>query len=258
MIVSEPNVTNLACPSCDQIINTNWKYCRFCGVKLDIQVKQEPVVEEPAIEEPEDIDEPEPEPEFNADLYYKVLSSRGKRRTLNQQRKELLDEVNSLLEQVKSGLTSRDYALPKIKSLKSQVESLNAEAEKFSNVPETLPLETLLDEIESAENRLEKLKDMKADDNISKNTLKEAQKRYEENITLLRDQQSKVNGNLRTWNNGLKAKLKEKRKDLEMLYIKKETGELTESAYAERKDGLVKEINDLDNITKTVDLMLKV
>ncbi len=253
-------MSTLNCPTCQNSIKENWKYCRFCGTKLE-RVEQPPKVEEVHLEESEaPAVEEKPKaklPEFDRGLYYRVLASRGKRRQLNEKKKQLLDEVNSLLEQVKSGLVSRDYALPKIQELKKEVQSLNEEAKTFSNLPEELPIETLIDQIESAREKFAKLQDLKGRSEISKETLREAKQQYLDNIELLMDQKSVVDGHLRNWLHDLKNELKTLRKDIEMLYIKRETGEIIEEEYTKRKKALADKINEVEQIIKAVEIMIQ-
>jgi chromosome segregation ATPase len=250
-------MSEVTCPFCGQKINNNWKYCRFCGEKVEVQTTKNEIKETP--EEITEVEEvKEDKVVFDKNLYFSVLSTRSRRREISRKRSELLSEVNALLDQVKNGLTSKEYATSKIKEYRAEVDKLNKENEKFASLPDTLPIETLIDEIEAAEDRLEKLKDIKANENISKETIKDANRKYEENLALLRDQQSKINGHLRLWVNQLKSDLTEKRKELEMLYVKKEMGEITDEVYQERKTNAAEKITELDNVVKTVEIMLKV
>lgn len=243
------------CESCTREVQDSWKYCRYCG-------KVQPKREQRDTDEKIDISEQtteisEIEIKFNKDLYFKVLSTRSHRSKIIKEKKEVLNSVNSLLEQVQSGLVTREYALPKIKELKNKVTALSEEEKKYEDLPDKLPLEVLLDEIDAANTRLRKLDDLKSDPAITKETIREAKVQSEESLKLLKDQQSMINGHLRNWQADLKSKLNSERKELEHLYIRVKTGEIIEETYEERKTEKSIEITTMDGVLKLVSRMLE-
>ncbi len=245
------------CDSCNRNVQATWKYCRYCG---SVQPKRNESLstnnEVSSISDLETIPETE-EVAFDRDLYHKVLSTRSHRSELIEEKKKLLESVNSLLEQLQSGLINRDYALPKITELKTKVKTVTEEEKQYEDMPEKLPLEVLLDEIDAAKNRMKKLEDLKNDPAISKEAIKDAKVQSEEALRLLKEQQSMVNGHLRNWQADLKTQLAKDRKELEQFYIRFKTGELTEEAYEERKSKKSKEITTSDGVLQLISRMLE-
>ncbi|MHA2090127.1 MAG: hypothetical protein ACW98K_04645 [Candidatus Kariarchaeaceae archaeon] len=248
----------MKCNSCDREVQATWKYCRYCG---SVQPKREIVVTQ--IESTETIEdlgssqqEVQKEVEFNRELYYDVLSTRSHRLELINRKKELMGAIDALLDQVQSGLVTRDYALPKIKEVKAQVVEVTQSEKQYENLPDKLPLEVLLDEIDAAEERLHKIDALKHDPVISKEAIRDAKNQSEESLDLLRDQQSKVNGHLRVWQSELRSELDGERKEVEQLYIRFKTGEITEEAYNERKTKRTDAITTKDNVMQLISNML--
>ncbi|MHA2253302.1 MAG: zinc ribbon domain-containing protein [Candidatus Kariarchaeaceae archaeon] len=245
----------IKCDTCNTVVQPTWRYCRYCGKSLP---KRDSPVEEEAQQDvlTEKIETKREEVSFNKDLYFQVLSTRSHRSELINQKKELLQSVNSLLEQVQSGLITRDYAVPKIKELKEKVTSISTEEKEYEGIPEKLPLEVLLDEIDAAQTRLRKIDDLKSDPAISKEAIKDAKMQSENSLRLLKEQQSMVNGHLRNWQVDLKRDLDKNRKELEQLYIRVKTGEITEETYEERKQTKSKMITATDGVLQLILQML--
>ena len=186
---------------------------------------------------------------FDKDLYYKVLSTRSERTELIKEKNKLKDDTAALLEQVESGIISREYALPKIKELKTQVVDVNKREEKFKDLPSQLPVELLLDQIDGAEKRLKKIDELKKDPAITKEAIKEAKTRSENALILLREEEAVISGHLRSWRADINSDLEKARKELEQLYIRVKTGELAEDSYKEKKKSKAAEIAKLSNIS---------
>ncbi|MHA2172318.1 MAG: hypothetical protein ACXAB7_20810 [Candidatus Kariarchaeaceae archaeon] len=228
-------------------MQATWKYCRYCG-----QTDATETIEDLGSSQ----QQVQKEVEFNRELYYDVLSTRSHRLELINRKKELMGAIDALLDQVQSGLVTRDYALPKIKEVKAQVVEVTKSEKQYENLPDKLPLEVLLDEIDAAEERLLKIDALKHDPVISKEAIRDAKNQSEESLDLLRDQQSKVNGHLRVWQSELRSELDVERKEVEQLYIRFKTGEITEEAYNERKTKRTDAITTKDNVMQLISNML--
>ncbi len=229
-----------SCPNCGKEVNDAWKYCRFCGKAIKEAVPNKP--------------------EFKLDkkLYFDILSSRDKRSKIDKKRKELTDEISSLLEQLESGLISRDYAMPKVKKLKAEVDELKQEEEKLGDLPKTLPIEDLNNEIVHARERLAKIDDLKSDPAVSKESIREAKERASTSLNMLLEQQSLIFSKLRQWKAELTETRANERKALEQLYIRFKTGELTEEAYSEKKDIKAEYIHKLNNVIEQLQKILSI
>lgn len=254
------------CDRCQKKVEDRWKYCRYCGNKLtrqparQVEIEFDPVAIQQEVfqqridSQPEP--EPEPEPVFDKQLYYRVLSTRAERSIIIKKKNELKAEIASLLEQLKSGLVDREYVTPKIKDLKEKVTEISNKEDQYSEIPEELPIEILNEEIESAEQRMKRIDKLKNDENVSKQTIEEARKRSKESLHLLKDQQSKIFGHLREWKSELQQKKDKLRKDVEHLYVKFKTEELTQEAYSERKERIIEDIQNYEETIYNIEQIL--
>jgi chromosome segregation ATPase len=211
--------------------------------------------EQPEVVEEEPVNEEvgNTEVRVNREVYETVLSTRAERNQLRMKKNDLSGEIKSLLEQVKSGLVTREYAVPKINGLKQKVAEIKEKEDKFDNIPEVLPIEELNDQIKAAERRLDKIDDLKNDDKVSKETVREAKRRADESLTMLRSQKSTIVGYLRQWKKELQEELEVGRKEIEHLYVRYKTDEITEERYQELKEELVDTIEKNDRIIQMID-----
>jgi len=251
---------NPVCSRCSNQVQSSWKYCRFCGNKLEFAEKKvaEPVTQgaDLKIEEPEPKEELSEEYSFDKKLYYRVLSTRAERSVIMKRKEEIRGEIDSLIEQLQAGLVGKDHVLPKVKELKEEVKKINDENKSYSNIPDELPVEILNDQIIAAKQRLRKIDLLKSDDNLSKDTIREAKSRTEKSLELLRDQQSKIFGHLRSWKDQLKSDIEEVRKDIELLYVRVKTEEITEETYKDKKEKLVKSIQNDEEVLASLEQIL--
>lgn len=166
------------------------------------------------------------------------------------QRKEnIKNEITVLLERLQSGLIDEEAAVPEVRKLREEVKDINAESKKYSDIPDELPVEILNDQIHDAKVRLKKIERLKEDDEIGADTIKEAKRRADDALTLLMEQQSTIFGHLRTWKKDLESNVGDVRKNIEHLTIRFKTEEITKDAYEEKKEALVKSIeNDMEVI----------
>jgi len=250
---------NLQCSQCENRVEPTWKYCRYCGNKLDINRPQESpqagIADREEIERKIDVEVKHVEP-FDKKLYYKVLSTRAERSVILKRKNKIRQEIDSLLEQLQAGLIGKDTVLPKVKELKEEVQSINQQAKSFSNIPEELPIEVLNDEIEAAKQRLRKIEYLKSDENLGKDTIREAKQRTQDSINLLREQQSEIFGHLRSWRADLEQNIETVRKDIEYLYVRFKTDEITESSYQEKKEKLVASIENDQEVVEILQRIL--
>ncbi len=95
---------SLKCPSCEREIQKNWRFCRFCGTRLDLAQNEEfettppssihgndAILEESPVASAEK--EPvQPEPhKIDRETYKRIILTRDKRRRLALEKKELQD-----------------------------------------------------------------------------------------------------------------------------------------------------------------------
>ncbi len=247
------------CPTCDKIVKSSWKYCRHCGEKV---TKKSVTVDEEIDgsilgQSQPSLHEISSEPEFDRDMYYTVLSTRERRGRLSKEKKKLKEDITALLSQLKSNLITREYATPKISELKTRTQSVNEKLSTFKELPTELPVEILNDEIDSVKETNRKLDKLKSDETISKDAIKSEKEKAKETLLLLQDQKSKVSGHVRNWLADLNSDLNSERKDFDSLNIKFKIQEITEDTFLERKETVVDKIEELDNVIKMIENLIK-
>lgn len=254
-LMTEPNV----CSTCNNTTKDFWRYCRHCGQKLEAVTATSVEQLEEEVFEKEDLSlhDVTPAPEFDRDLYYKVLSSRDKRSRLSKRKIKLKEDISALLTQLQSKVITREFAAPKIAVLKVDVASVNEQLAEFKDLPTELPIEILNDEIEAVKAKIRKLEKLKADETISKDAIKVEREKANETYSLLQEQKSGVSGYLRNWLDDVKGDLKTKREEFDSLNIKFKIEELTEETFAERKAVVVEKIEELDGITTMINNLIK-
>ncbi len=240
-----------SCSSCSKAVEDTWRYCRYCGAALARAEMKKPEIVRNITEKVKS------KVNFDKDLYFNVLSTRSERTELLKQKKEVNNDIKSLLEQLETGVITKEYALPKISELKKEVQKVKSAEEKFKDLPSQLPVEILIDQIDEAEQRLKKIDLLKNDPAITKEAIAEAKERAEETIVLLKEEYSVIAGHLKQWQSDVKVDLAKERKNLEQLYIRMKTGELTEESYEEKKKKKVAQVSKLVNINDMLENMLR-
>lgn len=265
------------CPYCHNPVEPTWNFCRRCGARLFPQEeKEEPVVEEPAIEDPssptgviyerpleieEKEEEEEKEKELSDDeLVARIADTIIKREEYNEllhKRKQLNEEIDVLLDRVKNKLIPRDEAMPRISQLKKEVQAVKTKLKEFEDFSAILPIEEIIEDRNNERKKLKRLKGLKGDKAISKATYEEMEAKYKKNIEILN---SKLNIELikmkRTFD-ALQEKMKALQRDLEILYVRFQTGEISEEAYKKAKLEKSEEITKFKKVAETVDRILK-
>lgn len=162
------------------------------------------------------------------------------------------------MEQKKAGFLDKEIVTEKISKLKKEVEEVNKEESELSDVPESLAIEELVDQIEATKERVAKIKTMKETSTISKDTLENEMKKSLATLDLLKAEHSKLASRIRSWQNEFIASRNTLRSDLESLNLKKELGEITKEYFVEEKKRLVEELEIYDFVIKNIDLILKI
>ena len=136
------------------------------------------------------------------------------------------------------------------------MEKVEKSEKMLSEVPEELSVEVLIDQISEIKERIWKIKSMKQSSQVSKNTIQEALKSAKNDFTLMKDEFSKISSHIRLWQADLNTELKEKRKELEILYIKHETGEINESQYNKKKQAITDKLYQNDKVIQKLEVIL--
>lgn len=264
------------CHYCRNPVQTHWNFCRKCGARLihkeeseEIIIKDEVVeigredpesptgmIYEPLEIEEVEIDEEEEKKELTEEeLVERIADTIVKREDYNallKKKEELENEIEILLDRVKNKLIPRTEALPKITELKEEVEQVSSQEKEFENFSAILPMEEIIEDRNNERKKLKKLSALKGDKAVSKATLDEMETRYNKNIENLTTKLNIELAKMRKTFDALEKKMKTLQRDLEILYVNSQTGEISEKEYQKQKNAKSKEIEKMKKVSKTV------
>lgn len=265
------------CHYCKNPVQSHWNFCRKCGARLvhkdepELVVKSEELIEiakedpesptgmiyEPL--EPEEIeveDKEEEKRELTDDELVEriadVIVKREEYNALLKKKTELDDEINKLLDRVKNKLIPRNEALPRIKKLKEEVEEVSYQEEDFENFSAILPIEEIIEDRNNERKKLKKLGGLKGDKAVSRATLEEMETKFKKNIENLTTKLNIELAKMRKTFDALERKMKSLQRDLEVLYVNSQTGEISTVEYEQHKKEKSKEIDRMKKVSKTV------
>jgi hypothetical protein len=264
------------CHYCRNPVQSQWNFCRKCGARLvhkedpeEFIVKDEVV--EIAKEDPESptgmlyepleveevkVEEEEEKKELTDDELVEriadVIVKREDYNALLKKKNDLDDEINKLLDRVKNKLIPRNEALPRIKELKEEVESVSVLEDKFENFSAILPIEEIIEDRNNEKKKLKKLSGLKGDKAVSRATLEEMETKFKKNIKNLELKLNVELAKMRKTFDALEKKMKTLQRDLEILYVNSQTGEISEKEYGKYKQEKSVEIDRMKKVSKTV------
>ena len=265
------------CHYCKNPVQSHWNFCRKCGARLvhkdepELVVKSEELIEiakedpesptgmiyEPL--EPEEIeveDKEEEKRELTDDELVEriadVIVKREEYNALLKKKTELDDEINKLLDRVKNKLIPRNEALPRINKLKEEVEEVSYQEEDFENFSAILPIEEIIEDRNNERKKLKKLGGLKGDKAVSRATLEEMETKFKKNIENLTTKLNIELAKMRKTFDALERKMKSLQRDLEVLYVNSQTGEISTVEYEQHKKEKSKEIDRMKKVSKTV------
>ncbi len=263
------------CHYCRNPVQSQWNFCRKCGARLvhkedpeEFIVKDEVVEiakEDPEsptgmLYEPLEVEEVKVEEEEKKELtddelverIADVIVKREDYNALLKKKTDLDDEINKLLDRVKNKLIPRNEALPRIKELKEEVESVSVLEDKFENFSAILPIEEIIEDRNNEKKKLKKLSGLKGDKAVSRATLEEMETKFKKNIKNLELKLNVELAKMRKTFDALEKKMKTLQRDLEILYVNSQTGEISEKEYGKYKQEKSVEIDRMKKVSKTV------
>ena len=264
------------CHYCRNPVQPHWNFCRKCGARLihkeekeELVIKEEVVeiaredpdsptgmIYEPLEVEEVEVDEKEEERELtDEELVERIADVIIKREDFNallKKKTDLDDEINKLLDRVKSKLVPRDEALPRIQKLKEEVEEVSAKEKEFENFSAILPIEEIIEDRSNIRLKLKKLSALKGDKAVSKATLEEMETKFKKNIENLTLKLNIELAKMRKTFDALERKMKSLQRELEVLYVNSQTGELSEADYTKHKQEKSIEIDRMKKVSTTV------
>jgi hypothetical protein len=263
------------CHYCRNPVQSQWNFCRKCGARLvhkedpeEFIVKDEVVeiaTEDPEsptgmLYEPLEVEEVKVEEEEKKELtddelverIADVIVKREDYNALLKKKTDLDDEINKLLDRVKNKLIPRNEALPRIKELKEEVESVSVLEDQFENFSAILPIEEIIEDRNNEKKKLKKLSGLKGDKAVSRATLEEMETKFKKNIKNLELKLNVELAKMRKTFDALEKKMKTLQRDLEILYVNSQTGEISEKEYGKYKQEKSVEIDRMKKVSKTV------
>jgi hypothetical protein len=265
------------CHYCRNPVQSHWNFCRKCGARLlhkdepELIVKSEEVIEiakedptsptgmiyEPL--EPEEIeveDKEEEKKELTDDELVErianVIIKREDYNALLKKKVEINEEIDKLLDRVKNKLIPKNEALPRIKELKEEVEQVTSKEDEFEDFSAILPIEEIIEDRSNERKKLKKLSGLKGDKAVSRATLEEMETKFKKNIENLTTKLNIELAKMRKTFDALENKMKSLQRDLEVLYVSSQTGEISEKEYEKHKIEKSKEIDRMKKVSKTV------
>ncbi|MCG3225683.1 MAG: zinc ribbon domain-containing protein [Candidatus Heimdallarchaeota archaeon] len=264
------------CHYCRNPVKSHWNFCRKCGARLfhkeeaeELVVKDEVIevakedsssptgmIYEPLEVEEVVVDEEEEKKELTDEELVEriadVIVKREDFNTLLKKKADLDDEINKMLDRVKNKLIPRNEALPKIKELKVEVDAVTAREADFENFSAILPIEEIIEDRTNERKKLKKLSGLKGDKAVSRATFDEMETKYKKNIENLTIKLNVELAKMRKTFDALERKMKSLQRDLEVLYVNSQTGEISEKAYEKHKQEKSVEIEKMKKVSKTV------
>ena len=221
------------CTRCGEEVNEKWLFCRFCGNRVKSEFSSESSdsfsyeesFEEDIVEDDDLITPEEVIDELSLEDVFLIITTRDKRRTLNNMKKDLSSEIDKLLDRLKLKLLPREDAVTQLTQLKTQkeeVEQLEASLPVISQ--DLIPLEILIEDEEVAKGKLFEINALRREGTVSKDTIRKAKQEYESQLNSIKEELGLELGRMRAWYADLTNDLKEQRTKLEMLIVKKRTG----------------------------------
>jgi len=252
------------CSQCGEEINEKWLFCRFCGNRVKSEFSSD-TSDSFSYEESfsEDFDEDESTPEevideLSLEDVYTIINTRDKRHTLNTMKKDLSAEIDKLLERVKLKLLPREDALEQLSHLKTQKEEVELlEASLPVITQDLIPLEILIEDEEVAKGKMYEINALRKEGTVSKDTIRKAKQEYENQLNNIKEELGLELGRMRAWHADLTQDLKDKRTKLEMLIVRKRTGELTEDEYEIKRAAHAEEIKETEFTSEFIGRLMK-
>lgn len=265
------------CPFCRNPTEDHWNFCRKCGAKIirpvePEQVEVSEVVESVKkdeasptgviyeVEEPVEIEEEVEKKELSDDeLVERIAETVVKREQYNsllKRKRELEGEVSKLLDRVKNKLIPANEAKPKVKALSSEIDEITKTETEFEDFSAILPIEQIIEDRNNERQKYKRLQALKGDKAISRGTYDEMEVKYKKNLESFKMKLNIELTKMKKTFDALERKMKQLQRNLEILYVQSQTGELGEKAYQKSKVEKSSEIDRMKKVSQVVKAIL--
>jgi hypothetical protein len=254
------------CTQCGEEINEKWLFCRFCGNRVKSEFSSESSdsfsyvesFEEDIVEDDDSSTSEEVIDELSLEDVFLIITTRDKRRTLNNMKKDLSAEIDKLLDRLKLKLLPREDAIKQLTHLKTQKEDVEQLETSLPVISQDLiPLEILIEDEEIAKGKLYEINALRKEGTVGKDTIRKAKQEYESQLNIVKEELGLELGRMRAWYADLTKDLKEHRTKLEMLIVRKRTGELTEDEYEAKRATQAEEIKSVEFANEFMGRLIK-
>nr|MDO8079936.1 CdvA-like protein [Candidatus Freyarchaeota archaeon] len=232
------------CPRCGKPSKVGMKYCMYCGASLekkDDWFAEEKVVISDFEPVQETIEEPLGVEEIPEDIKTQ-LELRTKLEEIIRETSTLTGEIDKLMEGLSGDISIEEYK-NEIKTLKNRVMELRREREEVEKLIKPLPLEQLSRDKEELRERLDKLKGVYKSKEITTETFEKLRKEYESEFDEIKKKHRIEKDRVENWIVKLEKDRKKIQEEIELLYARYKTGEVTEKEYQKSKEELKKQFN---------------
>ncbi|MCK4846012.1 MAG: CdvA-like protein, partial [Candidatus Heimdallarchaeota archaeon] len=169
---------------------------------------------------------------------------------------ELEGEVSKLLDRVKNKLIPANEAKPKVKALSSEIDEITKTETEFEDFSAILPIEQIIEDRNNERQKYKRLQTLKGDKAISRGTYDEMEVKYKKNLEGLNMKLNIELTKMKKTFDALENKMKQLQRDLEILYVQSQTGELGEKAYQKSKVEKSSEIDRMKKVSQAVKAIL--
>ncbi|MEA2071431.1 MAG: zinc-ribbon domain-containing protein [Asgard group archaeon] len=246
------------CPVCGKPVLPTFKFCKSCGARLPKEMFKKKQESKDIYSDslPSDEKSESPEIEKIEPEIVQALAVKGRLLTIDKEMEEILEEIENLEERVKVGLIPKEDAKKRIKKLNQRFVEIRIDKKKLKKGTVSIPIFDIIKSKEQSEERLEKLEGLKKEKAISQKTYEKMKQEYKEAIAKASREITNEIVKMEHWKDQLKKELQQKREELERLFVRKSTGELSEEEYAEEKEELAEEIKNweaaIEELKKTL------
>jgi hypothetical protein len=236
------------CPICGKPALSNFKFCKSCGARLPKDLFKEKRktsrdIHSSAIKDDFSSLAAQETEALDSEVVH-ALAVKGRMIIIDKEMDEILEEIENLEERVKVGLVPKEDAIGRVDELNKRFVEIKIEKKKLSKRGAPIPIFVLMEKKDLSKERMSKLEGLKKEKSISQKTYEKMEREYKTSIADSERQITQELVKMEHWKDQLKKELAQKRETLEMLFVRKSTGELSEDEYNKEREDLSEEIKD--------------
>ncbi|WEU40609.1 MAG: hypothetical protein OdinLCB4_001365 [Candidatus Odinarchaeum yellowstonii] len=209
------------CPKCGFTPKPGDKYCRYCGTEIKFKK-----------EEGEDLGE---------DILKKLVL-KGRLANLRCEKNKYLEELKTIEEDLHNGRGSLIEVEKRLNYLKQQISNIKEEERRITSKDVKMPYEELLEERKKVLEQIEKLDKLLEAGKIDETSYHELREEFSNKISEVEDNFNKLKSKMRKLYADLTESIAKYEKEMEMLTVRYEIGQLDKDNYLEKEKELKNKI----------------